>query len=221
MAHHGREADVDLALLAPTDLVDGRLHVVVDAPPRHAAQHPESVVVGVEQHLVSLQQVGSQREGTAVGQLDVGDLQLGALAGDDRPILRPVELESLARHKGQRHEGAAAAGLLLAQPGGLPVPGKGRHPIVRPLIAQRHQIGVQLFDRALVLARLAGLDPQHRRELVGIGIELARALGDLKPRFDAIRPQVLAHGVPREAGAAGYLPDLEMVPVVPAPDDAQ
>jgi len=96
--------------------------------------------------------IGSQREGAAVGQLHMSDLQLGALAGDDRPVLRPVELERLSRHKGQGHEGAAAAGLLLAQPGCLPVAGKGRHPIVRPLIAEARQIGVQLLDRALVLA---------------------------------------------------------------------
>lgn len=32
VAHHGREADVDLALLAPADFIDGRSHVVVDVP---------------------------------------------------------------------------------------------------------------------------------------------------------------------------------------------
>lgn len=106
-------------------------------------------------------------------------------------------MERLSGHKGQRHEGAAAAGLLLAQPDSLPVAGKeGRHPIIRPLIAQRHEIGVQLLDGALVLAGLAGLDPQHRRELVGIGIELARPVRNVKPGFDAVRSQVLTHGVP-------------------------
>ena len=82
VAHHGREADVDLAFLAAADLVDGRLHVVVDAPPWHAAQHPEGVVMGIKQHLVGLEQVGSKREGPTVGQLDMGDLELGALAGN-------------------------------------------------------------------------------------------------------------------------------------------
>ena len=61
VADHGREAGVDLPLLAATDLIDGGLHVVVDAAPRNAAQHPEGVVMGVEQHLVGLQQIGPER----------------------------------------------------------------------------------------------------------------------------------------------------------------
>lgn len=72
----------------------------------------------------------------------MGDLELGALAGDDRPVLRPVELECLARHKGQGDKGAATAGLLLAQAGGLPVPGEGRNPIVGTLITEQDQIGM-------------------------------------------------------------------------------
>lgn len=59
VADHGREADVDLAVLATADFVDGRLHIVVDAPLRHAAQHPEGVVMGIEQHLMGLEQVGT------------------------------------------------------------------------------------------------------------------------------------------------------------------
>ena len=38
-----------------------------------------------------------------------------------------------------------------------------------------------MFDRALVLARFTALDPQHRCELVGIGVEPARTVGDVKP----------------------------------------
>lgn len=37
VADHGLEARVDVPILAASDLVDGRLHVVVDAPPGHAA----------------------------------------------------------------------------------------------------------------------------------------------------------------------------------------
>ena len=84
------------ALLSAPDLVDGGAHVVVDPAPRHAAQHAEGVVVGVEQHLMRLLRVGPENEGATVGELDVGDLQFGPLARDDRPILRPVELERFA-----------------------------------------------------------------------------------------------------------------------------
>ena len=52
--------------------------------------------MGVEQHLVGLQRVGPQEKRAAVGQLEVRDLQLGPLAGKDRPVFRPIELERLA-----------------------------------------------------------------------------------------------------------------------------
>ncbi len=152
VADHRREAGVDLPLLAAADLVDGSAHVVVNAPPRHAAQHTEGVVVGVEQHLVGLLRIGPEKEGAAVGELEVGDLQFGSLAGDERPVFRPVELERLARQERQRHENAAAAGLLLPLPGGLPVAREGRHAIVGAVVAERGQIGVQLLDRPLLLA---------------------------------------------------------------------
>jgi hypothetical protein len=86
VADHGRETGVDPTLLSAPDLVDGGSHVVVDAAPRHASQHTEGMVVGVEQHLVGLLRVGPEREGAAVGELEVGDLQFGPLTADDRPV---------------------------------------------------------------------------------------------------------------------------------------
>ena len=97
VADHRCEPRVDLAVLAATDLVDRGAHVVVDASPRHAAQHAEGVVMGVEQHLVGLLRVGPENESAAVGELEVSDLQFGPLAAEDRPIFRPVELKRLAR----------------------------------------------------------------------------------------------------------------------------
>jgi hypothetical protein len=88
------------------------------------------MVVGVEQHFVGLQQIGAQREGAAVGQLGVGDLQLGPLAAKDRPVFRPVELERLAGLKCQGNKGAASVGLLFSMSGGLPLTRKGGHAIV-------------------------------------------------------------------------------------------
>lgn len=62
--------------------------------------------MGVEQHLVRLQQVGPHNEGAAVAELGVGHLQLGALAGDDGPVFAPVELERFTGAKGQGYESA-------------------------------------------------------------------------------------------------------------------
>jgi hypothetical protein len=43
--------------------------------------------MGIEQHLVGLLRVGPEEEGAAAGQFEVSDLQLGSLAGNDRPTL--------------------------------------------------------------------------------------------------------------------------------------
>jgi hypothetical protein len=72
--------------------------------------------VGVEQHLVGLQQIGTHQEGPAVRQLDVGHLKLGPLTANDGIVLAPVELERLAGAEDQRNERAAPRGLLLALP---------------------------------------------------------------------------------------------------------
>src|ERR1700722_7840438 len=174
VADHGREARIDLPLLPVPDPVYGRPHVVVDAALRNAAEYAERVVVGVEQHLVRLLQIGAQEESPAITELEVGDLELGSLASDDRPIFRPIELKSLAGGESQRHEDAPARGSLLEMASGLPFARERRNAIVRAVVAQRRQIGVQLQDRPLLLARLAGLLPQHMRQLVSKRIELAR-----------------------------------------------
>ncbi len=97
---HDLEALVYVPGLALSDLVDGGLHVVVDAASGHAAQHNKGMVVGVEQHFVGLQRVGAQQEGAAVRELELGDLQLGAFAADDRPVFTPVELDGVAGVEG-------------------------------------------------------------------------------------------------------------------------
>ena len=51
---------------------------------------------------------------TGVRQLDVGHLQLGAFTAQNRKILAPVELESIAGIKMQRNKGSAPRRLLFA-----------------------------------------------------------------------------------------------------------
>jgi hypothetical protein len=151
----------------------------------------------------------------------VSDLQFGPLAGDDRPIFRPVELERFARQKRQRHEHAATARLLFLLPSGLPVASEGGHAIVGAIIAEGGQISVQLLGRPLLLAELPGLPPQHLRQLVGVRVQPARAIRDVELRFNGGRAQVFADRVPRKTCASGYLSDREMISIMPAPDDAQ
>ncbi len=195
MADQGLEAGVDAPLLAAPDLVDGRAHVIVDAPARHPAQHPEGMIVGVEQHLVGLQQIGAHEESPAIGELEVGNLQLGAHAGDDRPVLAPVELERLARREGQGHEGTSSAQMLLTTIVLMPGPSKSRHTAVRTLVAEAHQIGMQLLDRPLLLAGTAHLPLQPERKPLGIRVQLARPFRHPELWFDRVRSQIFANGI--------------------------
>jgi hypothetical protein len=120
VASYGGKARVNLVLLAYVNPVNRRAHVVIDATPRHAAEHPERLVVRVEQHFMRLQQIGPDEKHTAVAKLEMRSLQLDPFAADDRPILAPVELESFPRLENQRYEGSPASHLLLLLPMLLP-----------------------------------------------------------------------------------------------------
>ncbi len=97
MVRHRLEADIDLTLFAAADAIDCGAHVVINSTRRHAAKDPEAVPVSVEQHLVGLQQVGSDQKGSAMGQLDMRDLQLRPLAADDGIVLAPNRTGMLRR----------------------------------------------------------------------------------------------------------------------------
>lgn len=75
VAGHRQEAGVDIALLPAADPVDGGLHVVIDAAAGNAAKDAEGVIVGVEQHLVRLQEVGPDDEGEDPAALHCHDRQ--------------------------------------------------------------------------------------------------------------------------------------------------
>src|SRR6201996_5575448 len=71
MAGHRLKAEIDAAFFAAANLVHGSTHVVVDPTPRHAAEHSESVMVRVEQHLMCLQWIGTDDEGPAMAELAI------------------------------------------------------------------------------------------------------------------------------------------------------
>ena len=99
--------------------------------------------VGVKQHLMALKKLSPHEESTAVRRLDIGHLQPGALATQDRAILTPVELERLAWPENQRHKSPAPRCPALLLPVRPPVPGKCRNAAIATRKAQRHQIGIQ------------------------------------------------------------------------------
>ena len=164
---------------------------VVDPTLRHAAKDAEAVPMGVEQHLVGLQQIGAHQECPAVCQLDMRDLQLRALAADHGIILTPVELESFTRAEGQRNKSAASRCLLFSLPLCTPFTGEGSNPVVGAGKPQCDQIGMELRQGAPLLARLRGLGLQPGCQFVGERVELAGPLRHREPRLDRARLQIL------------------------------
>jgi hypothetical protein len=177
--------------------------------------------VGVEQHLVGLQGIGPQEEGPAVRQLDMGDLELDALATNDRKVLAPVELERLTGAESERNECAAPRGLLLALPIGFPPSREGRHTVVGTGEAKRHQIGMHLLQRLPLLAWLAGIGLQPARKLLGKRIKLARPFRRRELGLDRIGLQILLDGVARQPGAALDLSDRQTLTQAQLPDNVQ
>lgn len=140
--------------------------------------------MGIEQHLMGLQQIRPDQKGPAVRQLDVGDLQLRALTAQDGEILAPVELERLTRAKRQWYEGAAPCRLLLSLPIGPPVTRKSRDPIVGPVKSENHQISMHLLQRPPLLARPSRFRLQPAGKLLRERIQLALTLRRRELRLD-------------------------------------
>ncbi len=207
MAGHRQETDIDVALLATADLVDRGPHVVVDTAAGNAAKHAECMIMGIEQHLMRLEEIGSNNESAAVAQLRMRHLQLGALIADDGPVFRPVELERFARFEGQRHERSAPCRLEFSLPVCLPFTGKGCNAAIGTVIAKANQVGMELLQGALLLAALLGFRLQPGRQPIRKWIKLARPLRDLELRLHAVQAQVFADSVPGKAGPAANLPD--------------
>ena len=201
VADHGAEAQIDVTQLALAHPIHGGLHVVVDAATRDTAPGHKGVVMGIEQHLVGLQQIRAQEEGAAVAQLELGHLQLGALAGDDRPVLAPVELEGLTLCEGQGAE------LTWAR---TPTP-------LKPLAVLdifRQKTAPAFAVALLVGANYAGADDElcetltAYSEAVGIAYQIRDDLDDFHADSDgddlcAVRPNILlALGLEKAKGDA-------------------
>ena len=177
-----------MPVLSATDAVT---HVIVGATLRDATEDPEPMPVGIKQHLMGLQQISPDQKGSAVRQLNVGNLQLRPLATQDRKILAPIELECLARPKRQGHEDAAPCRLLIPLPIGPPVTRKCGDPVVGAIKSENHQIRMHLLQRSPLLARLAGLRLQSAGQLLSGGIERALSLRCRELQLDRACAQIL------------------------------
>ena len=118
-------------------------------------------------------------------QLDVRNLKLRALAAQNRVVFAPVELERFPGPERQGHERAAPRSLLLALTVCAPPARKGGDAPVRTREAERHQIGMKLLERPLLLARRGRFGTKPCSQLDGERIKLARPLRRGEPRFDS------------------------------------
>ncbi len=84
---------IHVALLVNPYLVDGILHIVIEAVARDAFKDAERMPVRIEQHLTRLQKIRPHQEGAAVKQLDVHHLQLDPLATNIGSVLASAELK--------------------------------------------------------------------------------------------------------------------------------
>jgi hypothetical protein len=148
-------------------------------------------------------------------------LQLGPLATKNGKILTPVKLERLASLKDQRHESSAPRRLLFALPIRAPSPGKGRHTAVRPSVTQLHQVIMQLLRCSPLLARLSGLSLQPARQFCREGIKFAGPLRNAERWLNSPRSQILANGIARQLRPSRDLPNGQMLPQSPTPNNAQ
>ena len=182
-------------------------HIVVDTPLRYPTKRLEGMIMGIEQHLVALQQVGAQEEGPAVTELEMGDLQLGIHPVDHRIVFAPVELKGLTRCKCQRDKrvpGGCPPGFLpLAErqdgrtaPQRLPVPGGDRRRLPRVAYALRRE-APRAFHRSAGRVRRARDAPERgvrRRPAARRGNHHAMDKTELHPLLDQCGLQFQAIG---------------------------
>ena len=72
-----------------------------------------------------------------------------------------------------------------------------------------------------MLARLVRFNLQPTRKLASKGVQLAGTIGKLECWLNFHGPQILADRVPRQVRLPRYLPDQNMLPKSPTPNDPQ
>jgi hypothetical protein len=175
----------------------------------------------VEQHLVGLQQIGTQEERAAVAELELCDLQLGALAVDHGPVLAPVELERFSGRKPERNERPASGRLCLLVLFLSPASGKRRDPVIGAGEAQRAEVRMNLLEGSALFAGPVRLGLQPAGQLRSEPVELARAVALGIGRQHSVGPYVTPDRVSGHAQSFGNLAQRDMIAKVLASDDAQ
>lgn len=75
MTNYRRKTCIHIALLTVLHFINSSFHIVVDPTLRNTTSHIKCMIMGIEQHLMGLQQICTDKERTAVTQFEVGALQ--------------------------------------------------------------------------------------------------------------------------------------------------
>ena len=148
MAQELGEPAVERPILADEYRVDGRLHVVVDAAPRHTLEELECLLVRVEHHLLGFARIGAHEQHPAMAESDLRDLDHRRHTIDDDALVAPVELIRLGRREAQWHIGLSRALALAFRPTAC----VAAHVIVAAPVAGEPQ----LLEEPIKVVHLAG-----------------------------------------------------------------
>src|SRR5690606_29271900 len=113
---------------------------------RNTIPSHKCVMVGIEQHLMGLKQISTNKESPAVTQFEMGNLQLHPLTGNHRPVFTPIKLECFTRFELQGNVGVLASTFAQFQLLATPLAGKSGNAIIGTLKAKCAQIGMHLFE---------------------------------------------------------------------------
>src|SRR3954447_6710643 len=194
VAAHPHKAAIELALLAQKHTLDRRLHVVVDAARAGPFEKGEGARMRVEHHLLALARIGAHEQHAAVAEPDMRHLNRDRRAVDQHDLVAPVELESLARRKAQRHVGLRCRRTAR----GAPLPGIVPDRVVAALVTEPAQLLENPDQRQPLATRLALVRKQQVIKLFTPRINPRQRLATaFVPELGRLRPDHLAHNLPR------------------------
>jgi len=135
--------------------------------------------MGIEQHLMTLLQIGHQPKSPTERQLDMRHLQTLAQPANDGVLTTPVKLERLTRRKAHRYIGLSLRRMLLEL---SPLPDKGDHPVITAgvtlrLQGQEHEPAGTPIPLGPVAVRL---EPTHQLLFIRVQNTRGSALGILR-----------------------------------------
>ncbi len=108
--------------------------------------------MGIKQHLMRLQWIGSNQKRPAMRQLDMGHLELDPFPANIGPVFTPIELEGFAWLEHQRDKSSAPGRLFRTMPIVTPCTSKGCNAFIGTIISQLHKISMHLLHCASLFA---------------------------------------------------------------------